>query len=250
MAMATIQIGGREGCALRETLTMIRQCRLGCRRHMGDPRGAIGWEASPSVDTVFPYPYRCSPSAARLTVWCKSLLFNGRGYTVYDDSDGRMVFRVDNYAQNWREEAHLMDSAGNVLLTIRRCRKKLSITNSWDVYEGDHDVRSRLLGGQQRPLFRVTKALGNPSCTVSVVSPQQEAPSAPAYRMSWSRHDERSHIFAGPAGTLLVAEVRRKLCCGGARGELLGKDVLSMEIQPGMDQALVMALVMINNAMR
>ncbi|RZR82189.1 hypothetical protein BHM03_00008554 [Ensete ventricosum] len=69
------------------------------------------------------FPDLCSPAPVRLTVWCKSLLFHGHGYTVYDDSDGRMVFRVDNYAHNWRQETVLMDYTGNVLLTIRRRRK-------------------------------------------------------------------------------------------------------------------------------
>lgn len=71
------------------------------------------------------WPETCSTSSAperRLTVWRKSLLFNSHGYTVFDDADGRIVFRVDNYAHDWRRHTLLMDSHGNVLLTIRRCR--------------------------------------------------------------------------------------------------------------------------------
>lgn len=59
----------------------------------------------------------------KLTVWQKSLLFNGRGYTVYDNSTGGLIFRVDNYASDWRIEMFLMDSTGNVLFTIKRSRK-------------------------------------------------------------------------------------------------------------------------------
>lgn len=64
-----------------------------------------------------------SSSPVRLTIWRQSLLFHGNGYTVYDDSNGTMVFRVDNYGYKWREETFLMDYAGNVLFTIRRCKK-------------------------------------------------------------------------------------------------------------------------------
>lgn len=62
-------------------------------------------------------------TANKLTIWQKSLLFNGRGYTVYDNSTGELIFRVDNYASDWRVEMFLMDSTGNVLFTIKRSRK-------------------------------------------------------------------------------------------------------------------------------
>lgn len=54
-----------------------------------------------------------------LTVWRKSLLFNCNGFTVFD-ATGNLVFRVDNYASEYRGEIVLMDSCGNSVLTIRR----------------------------------------------------------------------------------------------------------------------------------
>ncbi|CAA7388843.1 unnamed protein product [Spirodela intermedia] len=189
-------------------------------------------------------PHLCSTSAVELTVWCRSLLFNGHGYTVYDSADGRMIFRVDNYAHKWREEVLLMDSTGGVLLTVRRRRKMLGIKDNWEVYEGEIDVSSTP-ARRQSPLFRVTKALGNPSYTIS---PWGKS-TAPAYRMNWSPREEWCQIFAGAAVAPPRAEITRK-CGGVARGELLGRDVLAVKIQPEMDQALVMALLMINDAMR
>ncbi|RWW33013.1 hypothetical protein BHE74_00029880 [Ensete ventricosum] len=62
------------------------------------------------------------PEAAEatvLTVWRKSLLFNGNGFTVFD-SKGHLVFRVDNYSSGSRDCVVLMDGAGKPLLTIRR----------------------------------------------------------------------------------------------------------------------------------
>ena len=51
----------------------------------------------------------------RLTVWCKSLVFRGDGYAVFDDADGRMVFRVDNYGVGGQgSDMALMDHAGRV----------------------------------------------------------------------------------------------------------------------------------------
>ncbi|XP_010259522.1 PREDICTED: protein LURP-one-related 8-like [Nelumbo nucifera] len=177
---------------------------------------------------------------ARLTIWRKSLLFNGNGYTVYNDLDGRLVFRVDNYACDWREEMFLMDYAGNVLFTIRRCRKKLSISGSWEAFRGDREV----LGcgaDHEKPLIKATKMLGNPSCKLTVATRDE-------YRMKWSGHDGWSKIYRTTAGTSPVAEVSRK--SGAASESFLGKDVLTLTVQPGIDQAMIMAMVMINDAMR
>ncbi|KAG1326238.1 protein LURP-one-related 8-like [Cocos nucifera] len=202
----------------------------GAGKPAGSPRGV--------------FPDLCSPSPVRLTVWCKSLLFNGHGYTVFDDSDGRMVFRVDNYAHNWRQETVLMDQAGNVLLTFRRCRKILNLMESWEAYKGDKDVVGTV--GQKKPLFKATKNLGNPSCTVSMVSTNGMEPLG--YRMSWSRQNEWSKIYQAEANAPLVAEVGRKY--GASPKILLDKDVLTLRVQPWMDQAIAMAMVMITNSMR
>lgn len=53
----------------------------------------------------------------------------------------------------------------------------------------------------------VTKALGNPSCTVSL----GEKSAAPAYRMSWSIREEWCRIFAGTGVAPPVAEVGANL---------------------------------------
>ncbi|WOL03298.1 protein LURP-one-related 8-like [Canna indica] len=192
------------------------------------------------------FPELCSPTPVRLTVWCKSLLFNSHGYTVYDDSNGQMVFRVENYAHDWRQETVLMDCAGNVLLTIRRCSKIFNLTESWKAYKGDKDVE-RMVGEQRRPLFKAKKNLGSPSCTISMSTDQCGVAKPFGYWMNWSRDKEQLKIYGSSANTL-VAEVSRK--CGFSPKKLLDKDVLTLSMQPGMDQALAMAMVMITGSMR
>ncbi|KAJ8623609.1 hypothetical protein MRB53_032138 [Persea americana] len=187
-----------------------------------------------------------SSSPVRLTIWRQSLLFNGNGYTVFDDSNGRMVFRVDNYACNWREETFLMDYAGNVLFTIRRCKKKLSILeSSWEAYRGDRDVSG--LGDDQKPFLKATKALGNPSCRISVAADDTGGPIH--FLMNWSRQKGWSRIYHSTSPALPVAQVDRKWGVAAPEGAL-GKDVLTLCMEPGMDKAIIMAMVMINDAMR
>ena len=75
-------------------------------------------------------PSQQAVSSRRLTVWCKSLVFGGDGYAVFDDADGRMVFRVDNYCVGGQgSDMALMDHAGRVLLTVRRRHRKVSRSN-------------------------------------------------------------------------------------------------------------------------
>ena len=53
------------------------------------------------------------------TIWMKSLIVNGHGCTVFD-SNGQIVYRVDNYDSRCRAKVHLMDLRGQILFTILR----------------------------------------------------------------------------------------------------------------------------------
>ncbi|MCL7026829.1 hypothetical protein MKW94_010587 [Papaver nudicaule] len=67
-----------------------------------------------------------------LTVWVKFLVFNGNGCAVYD-SNGDVVYRIDNYDQKLRKEFCLIDVHGNVLVTI--LKRKLSVAKFWEGYK-------------------------------------------------------------------------------------------------------------------
>ncbi|KAF6982691.1 hypothetical protein CFC21_001046 [Triticum aestivum] len=202
--------------------------------------GAVAVEPSP-------------PAAAAprwLTVWCKSLVFRGDGYAVFDDADGRMVFRVDNYGVGPGSMA-LMDHAGRVLLTVRRRQRKILslMPETWEVYNGDVDDDSNSNDGHSEPhlMMRAIKDLGRSSCTASVLAVDEPE----LYRLSWSRQEEwsRIHRRSSTSDETLIAEVRRKRG-GPEKATLLGKDVLSLVVQPGMDLAITMAMLMISNSYR
>lgn len=53
------------------------------------------------------------------TIWMKSLVLSGNGCTVFD-SNGHVVYRVDNYNCKSGNQVLLMDSRGKVLFTILR----------------------------------------------------------------------------------------------------------------------------------
>lgn len=66
------------------------------------------------------YPRTEGTLCTSLTVWRKSLVISCEGFTVFD-SDGNLVYRVDNYIER-PEEVTLMDASGRSVLTIRRRR--------------------------------------------------------------------------------------------------------------------------------
>ncbi|KAL5996167.1 hypothetical protein ACLOJK_026241 [Asimina triloba] len=123
-------------------------------------------------------------------------------------------------------------------------QQKLSIMERWEAYRGDQDIPS--FGGQQsKPLIRATKDLGHPSCKIWVAN---GGDGTTDYWMNWSRQKGWLKIYRATCGAPPVAEVNRK--CGAAPETQLGKDVLTLSMQGCMDQAMIMAMIMINNAMR
>lgn len=53
------------------------------------------------------------------TIWMRSLVFHGKGCTVFD-SKGNLIYRVDNYNSKSCSEVYLMDLYGKVLFTLRQ----------------------------------------------------------------------------------------------------------------------------------
>ncbi|CAK9164970.1 unnamed protein product [Ilex paraguariensis] len=83
------------------------------------------------------------------TIWMKSLMFQGNGCTVFD-SNGEIVYRIDNYNEKCCDEVHLMNLRGKVLFSIRQ--KKLQVFGRWEGYKwGDSRMK------KERPLFQVRK---------------------------------------------------------------------------------------------
>ncbi|KAJ0975428.1 hypothetical protein J5N97_017393 [Dioscorea zingiberensis] len=174
----------------------------------------------------------CQYSAAAvetLTVWRKSLLFNCNGFTVFD-SKGNLVFRVDNYSSTSTREVVLMDSAGKPLLTVRR--KKLSVTDEWLVYNGE-ETRKHCLS-----IKKHMNILHYSNSVLAHLSPCSGGSTGYTVEGSYSQrscmvYDERRR---------LLAEIRPKESVGGVG---FGGDVFRLVVQPGLDSAVAMAIVIL-----
>ncbi|PWA44775.1 tubby C-terminal-like domain-containing protein [Artemisia annua] len=168
----------------------------------------------------------CSDQKQTYTIWMKSLVLNSNGYTVYD-SNGGVVYRIDNYDSKSSSEVYLMDLRGNVVCTI--LRKKLLKFGLWDCYN-DKDTR--------KPWFKVGKPfnLFKHDSVYDVVFGTNETQS-----ISSSNHKMEFKIIDSKGK--VAAEVQRKRSSSGV---VLGDDVLCVTVEPHVDHIFVMALVAIH----
>ncbi|URE13961.1 LURP-one-related 8 [Musa troglodytarum] len=172
--------------------------------------------------------------AAALTVWRKSLLFHGDGFTVFD-AKGNLVFRVDNYASGSKGEIVLMEADGKPLLTIRR--KKLSLGDHWLIYQGEEVAN---------PRFAVKKHVNliSSRSVVHVTRCSSRAKSCLAYEVEGSYSRRCCVVYDD--GRRQLAQIKRKEPVGGVA---FGADVFRLIVEPGFDATLAMAIVILLDQM-
>ncbi|KAL2235393.1 protein LURP-one-related 11-like [Sesamum indicum] len=170
------------------------------------------------------------------TVWMKSLVVGSNGCTVFN-SKGEIVFRVDNYQTRCSSEVLLMDYNGRVLFSIKR--KKLLIFRSWEGYRWTNSEFDE----EEGEWFKVKRKCkffrrGISSCHVILGCNKTRG--------------RRCYTVLGLEGKptikitdctgRVLAEVMQKQSFGGVS---LGDDVLSLMVEPQIDQSLIMALVIV-----
>ncbi|XP_021754115.1 protein LURP-one-related 11-like [Chenopodium quinoa] len=177
-----------------------------------------------------------SQETEKFTVWMKSLVLNGNGCTIYD-AMGNIVYRIDNYDTKCSSQVFLMDLKGKVLSTL--IRKKLRLNEHWDGYKNDR-VKN------DKPWFRVNKISkvfnkngDGFSCQVTMEGDESQACSC--FRIQGCTQKSEFKIIRGDG--LVVAQVKRKQSTSGV---MLGDDVLSLEVQPNMDNAFIISLVVVH----
>ena len=167
-----------------------------------------------------------------LTVWRKSLLFNCRGFTVFDAS-GNLVYRVDSYASDSRAEVVLMDAAGRAVLTVRR-RKVIGLgADQWLVYPGEETC--------QPPLYAVKRAaqyMRGGGKSMAHVAPCSGA--AGGKRAGGGYEVEGSYLRR----CFTVYDDRRRAVAEVRPKEAVGSDVFRLVVQPGTEVSLAMAVVL------
>ncbi|RZC91600.1 hypothetical protein C5167_027661 [Papaver somniferum] len=173
-------------------------------------------------------PSTCSSSKREIfTIWMKSLVMQGNGCTVYN-SNGQVVYRIDNYDNKNCNEVYLMDLKGKVLLTI--LRKKLRLFGRWEGYKSGN-------GSKGKPSFQVRKKL-NSNMEVNDTE-------ANRYRMEMLKGSSSKlacKIMDVRTGRV-IAELKPKQSSGGV---LLGDDVMGLVVEPNVDHSFIMGLIVVH----
>ncbi|KAK7275503.1 hypothetical protein RIF29_16622 [Crotalaria pallida] len=165
------------------------------------------------------------------TLWMKSLVLNGKGCTLFD-SNGQIVYRVDNYSCRHRYEVYLMDQKGNTLFTIQRKQYKLS--RFWEGYRS-----SATTNDNKGPCFRVSKT-HRITKGVSTYDVELGLDKNHPYAHKIERSTCNSACKIYDEFGVIAAELRRKKSHSGVD---LGEDVFTMIVEPNTDLSLIMGLV-------
>ncbi|KAK4844054.1 hypothetical protein QYF36_015848 [Acer negundo] len=167
------------------------------------------------------------------TIWMKSLVCHTNGCTVFD-SNGQIVYRVENYDTKCSNEVFLMDLRGQVLFTIRR--KKTLVFGRWDVYRWsscNYNIK------EEKPWFQVKRYSrifrGDIACQITLGQnkywiERSSGPCKAAFRIV--------NIYGG-----IIAEVNQKQSSSGI---LFGEDVLTLKVESHIDHSFIVALVIVN----
>nr|GEW59940.1 protein LURP-one-related 8-like [Tanacetum cinerariifolium] len=139
-----------------------------------------------------------------------------------------------------KSEVVLMDSSGRSLITIRR--KKLSLTDSWLVYNGETTSNPRF-SVTKHVNFLSAKSLAHVSNTGSPPRNNNNKKNI-AYEIEGSYAQRSCVVYDNKRRP--VAEIKRK---EALRGVPFGGDVFRLVVQPEIDPTVAMALVVLLDQM-
>ncbi|KAG2534274.1 protein LURP-one-related 15-like [Panicum virgatum] len=180
----------------------------------------------------------CAADAASLAV-AKALSMSGSDFAVTDAATGALVLRVDGVLFSLRRRCVLVDADCRPVLTVQE--SALMLSTRWKVFRGDSTSRRDLL-------FTVVKPsviqLRGPT-KVSVFLASNDAEQACDFRITGSYHDGACAVSLGDSDTV-IAKIDRRFSVVSA---LLGKNTYSVTVNPGIDYAFIVALVVILDEM-
>ncbi|GLJ13731.1 hypothetical protein SUGI_0219150 [Cryptomeria japonica] len=178
----------------------------------------------------------CSSSVTVLTVRKKDLVFSRGGFIVTNSCTGQIAFRVDGRDLSSTNKLILMDPLGKPLLTLHH--KAFRILHRWYGFHGE-------ACDGQKAIFRVRKSsMFSKNEVAEALVGSTRGKKHSDYKVLGNYSERHCSIYNG-VGTL-VAEVKRKFA---ASDVMLSKDVFNVVVKAGIDQAFMMALIVILHQM-
>ncbi|XP_074270258.1 protein LURP-one-related 12-like [Silene latifolia] len=177
----------------------------------------------------------CYNEEIELTVHKKSMFRQGDGFIVYDPN-GDIIFRVDLYSPMKPLGLVLMDTFGKPLLTL--LHKRPTLHHRLEGFLGETS------DGQQS-ILSIWKSMMIGQSKMMVELYHESSPDVPIeYQIEGSYNERSCTIFRMQHDTssVHVAQIKRKV--EPTRNMVLSRDVFSLIVQPGVDAAFVMGLVL------
>lgn len=182
-----------------------------------------------------------------LTVWRKSLCVGCNGFTVIN-SDGNLVYRVDNYPGHLHQIL-LMDALGNPVLTISRRKQKLGLTENWLMYEGeDGDCNTSTTKSLNQPICCARKHINILQPNAKIIARVYGGKSSTSCRyVIEGSYWHRSCKVLDHESRKVVAEIRKKEAT--MEGVCFGLDVFVLIVRPGFSPRFAMGIVLLLDQM-
>jgi len=159
----------------------------------------------------------------------KKKLSVSKGDWTITDQVGHSSFKVDGRVASMRDKRYLRDAAGNKILTMKK--KLITMHDTWEILAGDGDKVVATCKKSSLVQFKTAMDVMLASSTTGKHTPD--------YQVKGDFFDRNITIFRGAEQAALVT---RQITFTAA---ILDKDTFGVTIFPGVDQALVFALIVI-----
>lgn len=178
----------------------------------------------------------CAPNQVDLVISrkVKTLRY---GEFVVSDMNGNFVFKVRGASFGWHDKRVILDAADNPMITLKQ--KIWSEHWRWNVFRGENtDDKDFLFTVKTTSVFQWKTKLA----VFLANNNSKEKNCDYLIKGSWS--DRSCVIYAGDSSTI-VAQMHKKIT---AKSLLIGKDNFMVTVYPNIDQAFIVSLIVILDA--
>ncbi|XP_078428983.1 protein LURP-one-related 15-like [Wolffia australiana] len=177
-------------------------------------------------------PQFCAPYPVDLIITQKFLSISERDFTVRDVQDN-VWFRVKKTVFSLRERRVLQDASGQPVLTMQK--KVLTAHDKWKVYRGSStDDKDLLFVAKRSHMLQLKTSL-------DVFLAANTSKNVPDFKVKGSFFERSCSVYVGDTSSI-VAQMKKQYTL---KNIALGKDSFGVTIYPNVDQAFIVALIIV-----
>ncbi|XP_078438461.1 protein LURP-one-related 10-like [Wolffia australiana] len=179
-------------------------------------------------------PEFCSPNWVEIFLKNKVFSLTGHDFTV-KDAKKKVLFQVKKACFSLRDRVVLQDASRRPLITLRR--KLFTARSTWKVFRGEGTDDADLLFIAKRSRVMQLKT------TLHVFLATNTKALVPDFKVKGSYSERSCTVYLGDS-SVVVAERKKQ---EKVKNKAPGKESLKVTICPNVDQALIVALIIIHD---